>query len=150
MEKLSIKKALLDLCKDAQDNTISNLQKEMSDSQQNANDYGQEQDLYDPHRTQLLSKRDLFAGQLKKAMDERNILERIQTDRINDTVEFGSVVITNEQNLFISISTGKITLNEKTFYAISPKVPFFQSMQGKHKGEAFHFRDKDIKIQDVF
>jgi hypothetical protein len=65
-------------------------------------------------------------------------------------VEFGAIVFTDVQKVFISIGLGKVIVDSDTYYAISLKVPFFQAMDGKRIGDTFEFRGKTIKILDIF
>ena len=150
MDKLLFKKRLVEVCRDTQKKTADNLRNVMEEAQQSANEYGAPKDRYDSHRNQLLTKRDMYAQQLEKALQEISILDRIDLSKTMDSVNFGSVVITNDQKLFISISACKVTLDNETYFAISPKVPFYEAMKYLKKGDTFEFRGKKIEIKDVF
>lgn len=150
MNKLSFKKKLVDICIMAQNRVVEHAKSRMDEAQKSANEYGQPQDRYDSYRTQMLGKRDMFAKQYCKAVDERNILDRIDLVEENKTVAFGSVVITENQKLFISISLGKINVDGKHCFAISPLVPLFKALEGLKKGDTFEFNGKQQKITDLF
>jgi hypothetical protein len=150
MDKLSFKKKIVDVCVTAQDKVVEHAKTRMDEAQQSANEYGQPQDRYDSYRTQMLGKRDMFAKQFCKAMDERNVLDRIELSEENITVTFGSVVITETQKLFISISLGKIDVDGEDYFAISPLVPLYKALEGLKKGDPFEFNGKQNKIVDLF
>lgn len=150
MDKLLFKKRLVETCIKEQDRVVEHAKLRMDDAQESANEYGQPQDRYDSYRTQMLSKRDMFAKQYCKAVEERNVLDRIDLDEENDQVSFGSVVVSNDQKLFISISLGKISLGGEEYFAISPLVPLFKSLEGLKKGDSFKFNGKQRKIEDHF
>jgi hypothetical protein len=150
MDKLSFKKKLVDICIIAQNKVVDHAKSRMTEAQNSANEYGQPQDRYDSYRTQMLGKRDMFAKQFCKVMDERNVLDRIDLVEENSTVEFGSIVITEEQKLFISISLGKINVEGVDYFAISPLVPLFKAFEGLKKGDTFEFNGKRQKIIDLF
>jgi len=150
MDKLLFKKKLVEICMKAQDRVVEHAKQRMDEAQESANEYGQPQDRYDSYRTQMLSKRDMFAKQYCKAVEERNVLDRIDLDEENEQVSFGSVVVTNDQKLFISISLGKIIVDGEEYFAISPLVPFFKSLEGLKKGDSFEFNGKQRKIEDHF
>jgi hypothetical protein len=150
MDKLSFKKKLVEICIAAQDKVVEHAKTRMDEAQQSANEYGQPQDRYDSYRTQMLGKRDMFAKQYCKAMDERNVLDRIELLEENKEVTFGSVVITETQKLFISISLGKIDVDGEDYFAISPLVPLYKALEGAKKGEPFEFNGKKNKIVDLF
>jgi len=127
-----------------------NAKKAMEELQQSANDYGLPKDRYDSFRAQVLRKRDLFAEQYQKAMDEMDIMQKIDAKKISEKVEFGSIIITNKQKLFVSISLGKIELEKEQFYAISTQVPIYKSIQNKKAGEKFEFNGLNFEILDIF
>ena len=122
----------------------------MKEARESANSSGQAFDLTDSYRTQMLSKRDMFAKQLDKNREEGVILRKIDYRRINVKVEFGAVVITDSQKLFIAVGIGKVVINKEIYYCISPNVPFYKAMEGMKKGEEFEFRGKKVKIRELF
>jgi len=122
----------------------------MDEHQQMANDYGAPRDRYDAFRSQMLRRRDIFAEQLQKANQEITALEMIKPEEIKKTVEFGAVVITNQQKLFVSISLGKVVVDAETYFAISPNVPLFQVLKGLKPRDTAVFNNNTIQIIDVF
>ncbi len=149
-DQIKLKLMIIDSCKKQQLDTISNLTREMDEHQQMANDYGPPKDRYDAFRSQMLRRRDIFAEQLQKANQELISLTMIKPDELKTKVEFGAVVITNQQKLFISISIGKVVVNNDTYYAVSPNVPLYQAIKGLKKGDTAKFNNNVITITDVF
>jgi len=150
MEKQEIKKKLIDDCYTNINSSIESLKLQMAETQESANDYGQPKDRYDSYRMQLLRKRDMYGQQLDNAMTELAVLKRIDPNKISNEVSFGSVVITDDQKLFVAISMTKIHVGEDVYYPISIKVPFFQSIKGLKSGDKFSFNNKEHFIKDVF
>jgi hypothetical protein len=150
MDKLLFKKKLVEICIDAQDRVVKHAKTRMDEAQESANEYGQPQDRYDSYRTQMLGKRDMFAKQYCKAMDERNVLDRIEILEEHQDITFGTVVITENQKLFISISLGKIDVDGEDYFAISPLVPLYKAFEGLKKGDSFEFNGKQNKIVDLY
>ncbi len=150
MEKVSLKKALIEECVSKQTENAKAIEIAIKEVQKSANDYGQPKDRYDSYRVQLLRKRDMFAKQLENSLNQLYVLHKIDPEIEHKEVSFGAVVITNEQKLFVSISLGKFDYNNDEYFAISTLVPFFKAMKGKRKGETFKFREKEIEILDVF
>ncbi len=150
MENLKLKKILIDECKKTQLQIIENAKLVMDDAQQSANDYGTPKDRYDAQRAQLLRRKDMIGQQMGKSMREIAVLEKIDPSRNCETVSFGSVVITQDQKLFISISAGKIEVDGEIYFAISPMVPFYAPIKDKKKGDEFEFRGIKNKILDIF
>jgi hypothetical protein len=150
VDQITIKKKLVDLCLAHQQTTISNIQSAMNEAQKSANEYGQTKDRYDSYRIQLLEKRDMFARQLQQALNQLDILNRLDSNQQMDYVGFGAVIITNEENIFISVGLGKLILNGGQYFAISTNVPIFHAMKDKKKGDAFEFRGRKFQIKDIF
>ncbi|MFA4852337.1 MAG: hypothetical protein WC599_07445 [Bacteroidales bacterium] len=117
-KNLELKIKLVEECKKSQLKVVKNLKTAMDDAQQSANEYGPPKDRYDSFRMQLLRKKDMYGQQMEKALNELYALEKIDTEKKMNTVGFGSVVITNEQKLFISIGLGKLCLKTR------PITPF--------------------------
>lgn len=149
-DKILLKTKIIEVCKQLNSETIRNLTREMDECQQLANDYGPPKDRYDAFRSQMLRRRDVFAEQLQKANQELFSLDIIQTDKLKSKAEMGAVIITNLQKLFVSVSLGKITVDNETYYAISPNVPLFQVLKGLKAGDTAVFNNKTIQIVDVF
>lgn len=147
---VGIKIKVLNKSKEQLSETIVNLKDVMDEAQNAANDYGLPKDRYDSFRTQLLRKRDMFAQQLVKANEQLDTLNKINPEKELDKVEFGSIVITNKQMMFVSIGLGKIEVDEQIYYAISPTVPIFNAMRDKKKGEEFVFNSSKFIIKDLF
>jgi len=150
MNSETLKHKLIETCEKLQRDKIASLQNAMDEAQQAANEYGGPKDRYDSFRMQQLNKKDMFGSQLQKANSEFIALEKIK-ELINiKKVEYGAVVITEEQKLFISISLGKVELDHDVYFVISPNVPIFEAMKGLKKNDSFTFRGKTTKIIDVF
>lgn len=147
---MEIKKRLLNKCIEQQQEVVRQLQQEISDAQKQANDYGQPKDRYDAFRTKLMRQIELYAKQLDKAKIVINTLHKVSIDKVLSSVEFGAIVITNKQNLFISAGLGKITIDGNEFYAISAQVPIFQAFRGKQKGEEIAFNGTRFLIKEVY
>jgi transcription elongation GreA/GreB family factor len=92
----------------------------------------------------------MYAKQLEHSMDDLNTLSQVNPDKETEGVSFGSVVITETQKLFISISLGNVKVGDDAYFAVSPAAPLYKAMAGKKAGETFPFRDKHIKLIDVF
>lgn len=150
MGKTELKRNIILACISNHQKTIDNTSEAMKEAQQGADESDQELDIYDSHRAQLYRKHDMFAQQLQKALDQLQVLYKIDPDKINQKVEFGSIVKTNKHNVFVSTSVGKISIDGETYFTISPMVPFFQAMKGMQNGEEFEFRGQKFKILDVF
>lgn len=150
MDKLRLKAHLLEECKKMQQKVLDNIRSTMNEAQQSANEYGHPKDRYDAYRMQLLRRKDMYGQMLVKALDEYSALEKIDPTHEKVKVEFGAVVFTSEQRLFVSIGLGKIIFDQTSYYAISVNVPLCKALAGKKKNEVADFNGKGIKILDIF
>ncbi len=150
MSKIELKKRLLEVCITRQQEAAAELQHEVDETLRLSNEYGAPKDRYDPFRTKLMNQNNLFAQQLNQANTLLVTLQKIPLDKEIGTVEFGAIVITNKQKLFVSAGLGKVVSDGETFYAISPQVPIFQAMRGKKAGDTFTFNGQTFEIKDVF
>ena len=149
-EKIKYKKRLVAKCKEYLNASAMNIKSAMDEAQHSANEYGQPKDRYDSYRTQVLRKRDMLGKQLQLTIEQITVLDKIGIDRLHDKVEFGSVVFTEKQKIFVATGIGKLQFEEEDFFVISPKVPIYEAMKGKARGDTFRFRDIEQKIIDVF
>jgi chaperonin cofactor prefoldin len=150
MQPNKLKENLLNYCIKHQEDAIKRLQKEIDDAQKMANDYGAPKDRYDSFRTKMMRQRDMFAQQQAKANTVLNTLHKIPLDKKFNKVEFGAVVITNKQKLFVSAGIGKIETEDGDFYAISPVVPIYKALEGKTEGDEALFNGMKIVVEEVF
>jgi hypothetical protein len=151
-DKTKIKQQLLTEALRMQKVVADNARSAMMDAQSSANDNDDdtEEKLFNSYREEMQNKRDMFARQLEQAMDDTALLSKVNANQVSQVSEFGAVIITEAQKLFISISLGQIKIGSDIYFAISPSAPLFKAVAGKRKGESFTFRDKQIKVLDVF
>jgi hypothetical protein len=150
MDRMMLKEKLLTYCVEHQEAAIKQLQEAIDDAQKQANDYGAPKDRYDSFRTKMMRQRDMFAQQQAKANTVLNTLLKIPLDRRFDKVEFGAVVITNKQKLFVSAGIGKIEIEGDLFYAVSPVVPIYKALEGKVVGDEVVFNGMKITLKEIF
>ncbi|MFK7773312.1 MAG: 3-oxoacyl-ACP synthase [Saprospiraceae bacterium] len=152
MNQYEIKEALLEKVEELIYQKISVFQKMMDDAQDSANNETKSSagDKFETGRAMMHIERDKNAQQLSEARKLELFLSQIKSDRIFDRVAFGSVVQTDFGNYFISIAAGRIMVDEKKYFAISPQAPLAKEMMQKEKGDTITFNDKPIKILEVF
>lgn len=148
---MTFKQRVLAECVKMQKAVVANARQAMTEAQESAMDYdeGGEDTLMDSYREEMQNKRDMFAKQLELALDDQNLLNQIDPDAKMDSAQFGSIVITEQQKLFVSISLGNVTIDSEKLFAVSASAPIYKALAGKKAGESFAFRDKSIKIIEV-
>jgi hypothetical protein len=150
MDKTLLRKQLFTKCMELHMEKIRHLDAAMEEAEKTAHEYDEPSDDSDTHKMELIVNRDMYAKQLQMEMDMLETLNKMDITVNHGQVEFGSVVVTDMQKVFISIGIGKVEVGKDTFYAISLQVPFYQAMKGLKKGDTFDFRGRKVKILDVF
>ncbi len=107
-------------------------------------------DKYETTRALLQNEQNNQSRQLSESLKLQMLLSRIKTDYLHDEVTFGSVVSTNEGNYFISISAGRLLVDGKKYFAISPQTPLAKEFLRKKAGDQATFNDRPIRILEVF
>ena len=144
------KKGLIEACRKKLEEVIGELQEVISDAQTSANDYGPPKDRYDSYRNQLMRRNEMYSQQMQKALEQKKTLDLIDPDQSLDQVEFGAVVVTDRQRLFIAAPVGKVQYAGQRYFVVSPHVPVYKAMQGKKAGEEYVFNNKKDTIREVF
>lgn len=147
---IALKEKLLARCIEIKEESETNTLAAMNDAQQSANEYGAPKDRYDSFRAQLMRKRDMLAQQLATVEDELRFLRQFKHIRISTKVELGAVVVLGSQILYVLAGIGKVEIEDKTVYVVSPVVPLVIAMQGLKKGDSFIFRGTTMKIMDIY
>jgi len=148
--KLEFKRKIYNKCLSILEENAETARQTMNQIQHDANEAEQEHDVFDGSRSELLRERDIYAEQLQKAVDDIQILKKVSFDGLEDKVEFGAVVLTNKQNMFIALGMGKVEVDGKTYYVISKDVPIYKAMEGLKAGDKFSFNNMKFEIKDVF
>lgn len=147
--EMSIKKEILKICRQKLLDSIDDLEANMRDLQQQANEYGQPKDRYDPFKTQLLRRKDMLAQQLVKELNELKLLDKMDSLPASEVIGFGSLILTDDLMYFTGIGLGKIETAAGSVYTLSMQVPITIALMKKKKGDMVVFRDKKINILDV-
>ena len=90
--------------------------------------------------------------QLDKQMFELKSTYKSMSRVINvtsETIQIGSVVITNKARFYISVSLGEFFYEGDRFYAISPESPIAKKMIGLRMGDEFVLNSIHQKIKEV-
>jgi len=106
-------------------------------------------DKYETGRAMMQMEIDNNEMQLSKTRIQQEELFKIDLTRKYDQVSPGSLVITTNENYFISIAMGKISVSENNFYAISLASPIGMLLNHKKAGDKVSFQGKDIVILQI-
>jgi transcription elongation GreA/GreB family factor len=150
MEKKTIKKNIIKTCIELLEKNIKTSKDRIQEIIQTANDYEGDHDMFDPFKEDMMKKKDVQVKQMEKFLEDLKLVKKVDPERISDKVEFGAVVITDKQKMFVSAALGKITVDNERVYAISTQVPVYNAMKGLKIGDTFTINNNSFIIKDVF
>lgn len=151
MKTLEIKRKLFSLCAEYVNEKINIAHEAIDNAQSSANEETKSSsgDKYETGRSMMQLEIEKYSTQLNENIKLKKILAQINVDKLYQTVQLGSLVVTNNGNYFISISAGKLNLEGIEYLAISFSSPIGQILAGKKANEQFEFRGKNFEIKTV-
>jgi transcription elongation GreA/GreB family factor len=147
-----IKEKLYILCNDYIANRVAVIKQNVAEAQEAANDDTKSSagDKFEVGREMMQQEIELNFGRLGEMLKLKQALENVNPSHKNTLVSPGALVYTTNGAYYLSIGAGKLTLDGKTYYAISPEAPIAQFMNGKKAGEDFLFNGKNVVIEKVY
>jgi len=106
----------------------------------------------DKHETALSMmhiEQEKLNHKLKEILEQKAILDKIDTSSNHIKIALGSLVQANEMLLFISAALPKITVEDKTIIAVSPQSPLGSKLMGNEVGFEFEINTTKFKIEFV-
>lgn len=153
MEKsfLMLKQTLYNNCKAYVEQRISTAKQAMQNAQDAANNESKSTagDKHDTARAMMHIEKEQNARLLAESNALADVLSRINPEKENNKAVLGSVVRTNRGNFYLSISAGKLQVENDIFFAISTDSPIGKLMLGLVVGECFEFRGVRYEIVSV-
>lgn len=150
----AFKKALLDTSIKKHQSVIDDFKnsiKEMIGSENEANQ--DEPDMSQQgFNAEQIHRANAVGDQVSFANNEMEMLQNMlpTIEDINDIVKLGSVVVTDKDIFFVSVSIERMKVNGFSVFGLSSESPLFQAMKGKKQGDSFSFKDTHYKIKEVF
>ncbi len=150
-EIIELKNNLFQFCLSYVEGKIKLSETAMQDAQDAANNETKSSagDKYETGRAMMQLERDKHARKLSEAIELKNILSQIKVDVINYEIKKGSLVITSMGSFFISISAGKIKMDEDVYFAVSENAPIIQRLKKIKIGERTLFNGRELILKEV-
>ena len=146
-----IKHELFKLCEHYVASSINTIQQVITNAQAAANDETKSSagDKYETTRAMMQIEIENNTTQLANFEKMRNVLTRINPDKTSQQIELGSLVITNHGNFYISISAGKLTVEDELYFAISTASPLGSKLIGLSVGKTAQLDKREYLIKEV-
>lgn len=104
----------------------------------------------DKHETALSMmhlEQEKLNHKLQEVLAQKAVLDKIDASVVHQKVALGSLVQTNGLWLFVSTALPKITLNDKTVFAISPQSPLGTVLMGNGIGFTAEINGKKYVVE---
>ena len=105
-------------------------------------------DKHETGRAMLQLEMEKASQQLAGIKQMKTILNKVNLDP-SHIVKLGSLVMTDQENYFLAISAGEISIEGMTYFAISPSSPIGKLVLGKKAGDSVKFA-KEMLIKAVY
>lgn len=107
-------------------------------------------DRYETERAMKQRETELFGKRLDESLKMEQQLLAIDGSKRYASAVTGALVSTSIGNFIIAISADEVVIDEIEYDIISHESPICLAMAGKTVGESFMFRDKTVRIIDIW
>jgi len=149
MKKLELRKQIIDTCIKSLEQSAQIIRATIDEIIKTASEYEGDHDMFDPFKDDMMKKKEVQIQQLEKYLDDIKLMSKVDPQKIHDKVEFGSIVITDKQKMFVAVPLGKITIDKESYFAISTQVPVYKAMQDLKVGDTFSINNNQFTIKEI-
>ena len=106
-------------------------------------------DKYETGRATMQNEIDRLIDQLANINKTLTELSILKIDEARAAVANGSIVVTDRGYFFICTGLGKIEIETRMCYCVSPDAPLARALSGAVTGESCTFNNQTFIIQDL-
>jgi transcription elongation GreA/GreB family factor len=150
-ELIEIKIKLFCICKDLVAQKIAVIRDLLNEVQEAANNETKSSagDKHETGRAMAQLETEKLSTQLADALKLAQTISKINPKSAHQLIGLGSLVITNNGNFYISVSLGKIEIDNKTYFSISNSSPIGKLLLTKKEKDSFSFNNKTYVIENI-
>lgn len=146
----TLKQQLLAECRRIQQEKVETARQAMLEVQESAQNTETAEEAMESFREVCHRQRDLYARQLDEALTGLQVLRRVgEVKSPQSQPGLGSVVVTDSQRFYVSLSLGEIKVEGQPYFALSAFSPLYQAMANSQTGTSFVFRGKSYQIKEI-
>lgn len=147
----NIKEELYDHCERFVQDRMNRIQNRIANIQESLNSETKSTagDKHETGRAMLQLEREKAGVQLAEVQKLQETLAKIDIHSPSKVIRLGNIVETSLGNYFLSISSGKLIVNNKTYFAIATNTPIGKLLLGKTIGDYFNFNGNEIQIKNL-
>lgn len=148
---MDFKHQLHNHCHQLVDERIALANKLINEAQQAANLESKSSvgDKYETGRAMMMHEREKAEAQLQEALKLKKVLNQISPEKTGSKVELGSYIETSSGNYYLVISLGKVEVDAKEVFVLSPVSPLGAQLVGKQVGERFDFNARSFEVKSI-
>jgi transcription elongation GreA/GreB family factor len=148
---LSLKTKLYNLCLAYVEQRLRNIQTAIDAASESGNDETKSSagDKHETGRAMMQLEQEKNTKQLEETLILKKQLHKINPNQQALTINPGSIVITTKGNFYISISAGKIKVDNTEYIAVSAQSPIGMRLMGLSANQELNFNGMVYKIQEV-
>jgi transcription elongation GreA/GreB family factor len=147
----NIKAQLYQLCQQLMEQRIETAETALEQAREASNDDTKSSAGDKFETTREMMQQDITRNKslLMDARQNLQVLNAIKDTPKSDRVKSGSLVETTEGIFYISISVGQLSVEGKSFFAISALSPIGKLLLGKKVNDTVTFNNKNYVIRDI-
>ena len=107
-------------------------------------------DKHETARAMMQLEQEKLGHQLKELQDQKSELEKIDISKPSTQIAKGTLIQSDKGFLFLSIGLGKISVEDKNVFAVSPQSPIGIKLLGKKENDAVEMNGVKYKIEKLF
>jgi hypothetical protein len=131
---------------------VENLEISLRAAQESGNDETKSTtgDKHETGKAMMQLEQEKIGIQLNEMQKLSKVMDGIPTALSKEKIKPGNVIITDQGNFYISIAAGKISLNDKVYFAISAVSPLGAMFMKANVGGEISMQGKTYRVLDSF
>lgn len=107
-------------------------------------------DKYETGREMMQREMDKCSALIDQNRHSIQIIQHVPIHRAYESIDKGALIVTDRGTYYMLVGLGKISLEQKDYFAISPESPIGSLFLGKKVGEFILLREQKITIQGIY
>ncbi|HVS91201.1 MAG TPA: hypothetical protein VHE59_04155 [Mucilaginibacter sp.] len=147
-----LKEKLYKACIDSVVKRINEAKQAINDANEAATEESKSSagDKYETGREMMQQETARNLLQLNEANKLMVSLNQLNHNTVSSTADAGSLVLTDNGKFYIAVSAGSISIDNETYFAVSPVSPIGQKLMGRKPGDGFSLNGKNYKVEKVY
>lgn len=149
---MQIKRELFSRCKTYVNDRINTIQETLSSLAESKNEETKSSagDKYETGRAMIQIEENKNKAQLAQALELKHLVSTLNTDKISEKGEVGSLVVTEKVAYYLSIGLGKVVIGNKIYFCVSPSSPIGLQLINKVQGDSIILNKNKMIIKAIY